>query len=90
MKAVSTATILAHGRLAVVLGVGTVGDVRRAALQAEANPGSSFGEMLRERGSVTPAQLDTIRAQLHGKGEIEQAPPRARARRRGSGRGECC
>jgi len=55
----------------VELGFSSAGDVRRAALQAEANPGSGFGEILLERGSVTPAQLDTIRARLHGKGEIE-------------------
>ena len=71
MRAVPTAAILAHGRLAVELGFSSAGDVRRAALQAEANPGSGFGEILLERGSVTPAQLDTIRARLHGKGEIE-------------------
>ena len=52
--------ILELGRLAVGLGYCAFAEVKQAAMQHAANPGSTFTDILLERRAVTPEQLDTL------------------------------
>ncbi len=52
--------IMRLGRLAVELGYCTFNDVKGAALQHAANPGSRFTDVLVERRAVTPEQVDVL------------------------------
>ena len=52
--------ILQLGRLAVGLEYCSFADVKQAAMQHAANPGSSFAEVLVERGAVTAEQLGRL------------------------------